>query len=212
VKHRATLTTDTIETFQYPAFVPLVSDAFETLKCLPQGFLIQRCLFILNQGEHPPFIYLLRGGLVKLVYLNPDGRETMLGLRATGWYAGAASSLTHTVSTYSVKTITPCLFSKIAASDFSLRLAQSARLTRHFVNSLCKELSCQTAEAERKNDSAENRLEQLMAERNIEHGDIRTLDPLPMLKQKELAHLLSITPEHLSRVLHKIQTPPACRL
>jgi CRP-like cAMP-binding protein len=109
----------------------------------------------------------------------------------------------HTASLYSVKTVTPCVFSMIAAEEFSTKLMQSARMMRHFMDTLCNELISQSAEAQLRLISAEQRLAQFMAERYIQNSQWQTLDPLPMLKQMELAQLLAITPEHLSRLLRK---------
>ena len=56
-----------------------------------------------------------------------------------------------------------------------------------------------------KSSSAEQRLAQFMSERNNPYPHLKTLDPLPLLKQMELAQLLAITPEHLSRLLHRAE-------
>jgi CRP-like cAMP-binding protein len=187
----------------FPAFAPVVSDAFELLKGLPDGVEIVSGETILEQSREPTSIYLLRKGLVKLVSLTPEGREMVLGLRATGWYAGAVSALTHSPIIYSVKTVTPCIVSIIPASEFPMRLMQSARMSRHFTDTLCNEINAHSAEARIKSGSAEQRLAQFMLERDIQHSQVKTLDTLPHLKQLELAQLLAITPEHLSRLLHK---------
>ncbi len=207
MKWKPALASELLANVHFPAFAPIVSDAFEHLKCLPQGIGVATGVFVVEQGLHPSAIYLLRQGLVKLVCTAPDGRETMLGLRAAGWYAGAVSSLMRTPSLYSVKTVTPCVFSMIAADEFSNKLTQSARLTRHFMDTLCNELISQSAEAQLRLTSAEQRLAHFMAERYLENPQVPTLDPLPMLKQMEVAQLLAITPEHLSRLLHKTMSP-----
>jgi CRP-like cAMP-binding protein len=203
VKLKRTSAIASFSTPDFPAFAPIVSDAFEHLKCLPQGTSVAKGVFVVEQGVSPSAVYLLREGLVKLVYIAPDGRETILGLRAAGWYAGAVASLMHAPSHYSIKTVTPCVFSIIAADEFSPKLMQSARLMRHFMDTLCNELISQSAEAQLRLISAEKRLAHFMAERYIQNPQWHTLDPLPLLKQMELAQLLAITPEHLSRLLHK---------
>jgi CRP-like cAMP-binding protein len=188
---------------QFPAYAPVISEAFETFQGLPRGTPIATGEVIVDQGQAPSSVYLLREGLVKLVHVNLDGRETMLGLRAAGWYAGAVSSLMHMPSTYSVKTVTSCVFSIIAAEDFSMKLSRSARMSRHFMDTLCNELISQSVEAQFRQNSAEQRLAQFIGERDIQHQQLRTMDPLPLLKQMELAQLLAITPEHLSRLLRR---------
>jgi CRP-like cAMP-binding protein len=203
VKWKPNVTSHSVPSCQFPAYAPVVSGAFETFQSLPTGTAIAIGALIVDQGQPPSSVYLLRQGLVKLVHVNAEGRETMLGLRAAGWYAGAVSALMRTPSTYSVKTVTPCLFSIIAAEDFSMKLSRSARMSRHFMDTLCNELISQSVEAQFRQNSAEQRLAQFIAERDIQHEQLRTLDPLPLLKQMELAQLLAITPEHLSRLLRR---------
>jgi hypothetical protein len=71
------------------------------------------------------------------------------------------------------------------------------------MDTLCNELISQSVEAQFRQNSAEQRLAQFIAERYIQHEQLRTMDPLPLLKQMELAQLLAITPEHLSRLLRR---------
>jgi CRP-like cAMP-binding protein len=187
----------------FPAFAPIVSDAFEHLKGLPPQIEVGSGSFLLEQGSRPTFVYLLRQGLVKLTNIASDGRETMLGLRSAGWYPGGVSALMLTPNLYSVKTLSPCVISRIPAEEFSLRLAQSARMMRHFLATLCNELITQSAEAQAMAEPAEERLAHFMRERNAHNPNFKTVDVLPHLKQMELAQLLAVTPEHLSRLLRK---------
>lgn len=190
----------------FPAFAPTVSDEFDRLKGLPDEKTVPSGTVLLEQGAEPTSVFLLCQGLVKLTSLSPQGRESVLGLRSAGWYAGAVSVLVHRPNVYSVKTVTECVISRIPAHEFHLWLMRSARMARHFTQTLCNELLSQSAEAQIRGGSAEERLSHFMSERNSRHGDIKTMDPLPMLKQMELAQLLAITPEHLSRLLRR--TPP----
>jgi CRP-like cAMP-binding protein len=205
---RPLLVSDESNTMSFPAFAPIVSDAFEHFKDLPaeERYGVGRSL--IKQGSLVDSVCLLRGGLVKLVYGTPDGRETTLGLRSSGWCAGAVWVLTNRPSVYSVVAVTPCTVSVISAADFSLRLMQSSKLMRHFISTLCNEsISQASSQAQIMGWPAEERLRRFMRERNTVHLRLKTMDPLPMLKQMELAQLLSITPEHLSRLMRK--TPMA---
>jgi CRP-like cAMP-binding protein len=188
---------------QFPAFAPLVSDAFEHLKGLPPQTEVGAGTLLLEQGANPTFVYLLRQGVVKLTNIASDGKEIMLGLRSAGWYPGGVGALTHTPNSYSVRTLSACTISRIPAEEFSLQLSQSARMMRHFLATLCNELITQSAEAQAMAETAEERLAHFMRERKARHPQLRTMDVLPHLKQMELAQLLAVTPEHLSRLLRK---------
>jgi CRP-like cAMP-binding protein len=188
----------------FPAFAPILSDAFEHFTDLPEPTSIDPGTLLLEQGELCKTVWLIRDGLVRLTYVSPDGRETTLGLRAAGWFGGAACLVMNTPNVCAVKAVTPCIVSRIPAQDFSRRLAQNARLMRHFTSVLCLELIAQTtAQVSIMSDTAGQRLDSFMRERNAKHPQIKTLDALPLLKQMELAQLLSITPEHLSRLLRR---------
>lgn len=188
----------------FPAFAPLISDAFEHIKNLPPRTEIASGNALLRQGEPCDAVYLILGGLVKLVSTNPEGRDATLGLRASGWYSGASFALTRTTSVYSVVTLSTCDVIRVPADQFASLLMQSSKLMRHFTVTLCNELISQSAaQAEVMTSSAEERLATFMRERAMDGPQCKVLDALPFLRQGELAKLLSISPEHLSRLLHK---------
>ncbi len=197
------------ETFQhsFPAFAPTVSDEFDHLKGLPTEKTVPSGTVLVEQGLHPTSVFLLSQGLVKLTSVSAQGRESVIGLRSSGWYVGAVSALAHRPNVYSVKAITECVVTRLTAEEFSLWLMRSARMARHFTQTLCNELMSQSSEAQLRGGSAEERLDQFMRERTTRHTNLKTLDPLPMLKQMELAQLLAITPEHLSRLLRRSVVP-----
>jgi CRP/FNR family transcriptional regulator len=184
-----------------------VSDEFDRIKGLPKPEVIPGGVALQEQGLQPVSVFLLCQGLVKLTSISPQGRESVLGLRSAGWYAGAVPSLARTCNVYTVMTVTECVISRIPADEFHLWLMRSAKMARHFTQTLCNELLAQSAEAQARGGSAQERLALFMRERTSAHPGLKTLDPLPLLKQMELAQLLAITPEHLSRLLHKIPPP-----
>lgn len=201
--HSATNEASPVQEHTFPAFAPTVSDEFDRLKGLPEEKTVPSGTLLIDQGSEPGSVFLLCQGLVKLTSVSPLGRESVLGLRSAGWYAGAVSALVHRANVYSVKTVTECVVSRIPADEFHLWLMRSAKMARHFTQTLCNELLSQSAEAQVRGGSAEERLSHFMAERHTHHPNLKTLDPLPMLKQMELAQLLAITPEHLSRLLRR---------
>jgi CRP-like cAMP-binding protein len=187
-----------------PIFAPIVSDGFTRLANLPEGTTVAAGTTLIHQSKRCAHVTLLLDGLVKLVSVSGDGKQVTLGLRTTGWYAGASAVLMDTVSVYSVVAVTPCKVVQIPAADFYLRLIQSARMMRHFVSALSSEMILMSsAQAYMMLGTAEDRLTQFMNERHRSSSNWQVLDTLPLLKQSELAQLLAISPEHLSRLLHK---------
>jgi CRP-like cAMP-binding protein len=187
-----------------PVFSPIVSDGFTRFPNLPEGTRIPSGSILVEQSKKCTHVSLLLEGLVKLVSINGEGKQVTLGLRSSGWYAGAAAVLMDGASVYSIVAVTPCTVVKIPADNFYFRLIQSARMMRHFISAISNEMmSISLAQAHIMSGSAEERLAQFMSERQSHSSSRRVLDTLPLLKQSELAQLLAISPEHLSRLLHK---------
>lgn len=195
---------DSLNDASFPAFAPLVSDAFEHIKNLPPSTDVEAGCTLLCQSEPCESVHLILSGLVKLVSTHADGRDATLGLRASGWYSGASFALMRVPSIYSVVTMTPCSVIKVPAEQFSSLLMQSSKLMRHFTATVCSELITQSAaQVEVMTSSAEERLATFMRERAHDDPKCKVLDTLPYLRKGELAKLLSISPEHLSRLLHR---------
>jgi CRP-like cAMP-binding protein len=190
---------------EYPRFAPISSEAFNSFTDLPARSEVSSGTVLIEQGATPKNVLLVFDGLVRLDYLNPDGSESMLGLRTSGWYAGAAPVMTRVPSVYSVTTVGSCSIAAIPAEDFWAKLMQNTRFLSHFISTLCRELTSQGGmQAQLMSSNAEDRLACFLREREVKHLQWTTFDPLPLLKQMELAQLLAIKPETLSRIIHKL--------
>jgi CRP-like cAMP-binding protein len=188
----------------YPGFAPVVSDALEHLKDLAPAVRFEAGQTILEQGSEVKSVWLIRSGLVKLKYGSQTGRDCTLGLRSAGWCAGGVWVHMNRPSVYAVTAVTAGTASCIPASEFASRLLQSSKLMRHFLQNLCQEaMSHAISQAQIMSWSAEERLQQCVIERDTSDLNVKTLDILPLLTQGELAHLLSVTPEHLCRLMRK---------
>lgn len=195
---------ETWTTESVPVFSPMISDGFARLSNLPDGTPVAPGTTLVHQSQRCAHVTLLLDGVVKLISVNGEGKQVTIGLRASGWYAGAAAVLMDTVSVYSVVAVTRCTVVQISAQDFYLRLIQSARMMRHFISAISSEMiSISSAQVHMMGGSAEERLAQFLSERQGSNSNWRVLDTLPLLKQSELAQLLAISPEHLSRLLHR---------
>jgi CRP-like cAMP-binding protein len=184
-----------------PVFAP-VADRDTATKTHVSTFLeINAGGKLIEQWKKSDHVYLIRGGVVKLVCTIDNGSQVSLGLRSTGWYAGAASVLLGISDFYSVIAVTDCTVTQIPARDLFAYATKNVKKLNHFMKSLCLDSILQAKlHAEISASSVAERLDHLMQERAaIDPQWLRT-DPLPLLKQGELAQLLSCTPEHLSRL------------
>ncbi|MFT4112311.1 MAG: Crp/Fnr family transcriptional regulator [Silvibacterium sp.] len=162
---------------------------------------------LIQQGRTVASVYLVRRGLVKLVYLSESGEEITLGLRSVGWWGGAVAAMLDSFSACSVQAVGECEVIRISGRDFRERLKSNPSMMGHFLKALCNENASQTeAQARVMSGTAAERLTIFMRERQKKNPRWQTIDPLPMLKQMELAQLLSITPEHLSRLLSRMRS------
>jgi CRP-like cAMP-binding protein len=187
-----------------PAFSPNLLDGANYIPDLPEGELISSGTSLVKQNEHPTVVHLVRSGIFKLSYLNEHGQEFLLGLRSEGWWMNSMQVLLNVPSLVSVEAKTSCVVSSFSADDFSQRISKNPRMMRHFLSSLCREVVVQTQlQIMLLSASAETRLRHMLDEH--EHSVWKTLDPTAIMCQGEIAKLLAITPEHLSRILHRQQ-------
>jgi CRP-like cAMP-binding protein len=185
-----------------PAFCPTVQEGAELITDLPAAQQLAAGTVIAKQDQEASHVRLIRSGMVKLTYLNSDGQEFILGLRAEGWWMGAAQVLLGIPHLFSVRAMTPCSVSSVPADDFSQQLMKNPRMLRHYLSSACREKVTQTKlHIMLLSSNAERRLRYMQDEQD--NSVWKTLDPTSIMRQADVARLLAITPEHLSRVLHK---------
>jgi CRP-like cAMP-binding protein len=184
-----------------PAFAPLAERVTEATGNTPPPLALRPGVRLIEQWRKCDHVYLISDGLVKLTYASQNGSQVTLGLRSSGWYAGATSVLLKIPSVYSAITVSDCTVSKIPADQFFYWATHDVKTLRHFLKSMCLDSTSQSRlHAEIQSSSAAERLEHFMQERTTTDPHWQTMDALPLLKQGELAQLLSVTPEHLSRL------------
>jgi CRP-like cAMP-binding protein len=188
-----------------PVFAPAISEGFDHFPDLPPTVDIPQSTCLNHQGSVPAYVYLVSSGFLKLTSDRDCGQQTALGLRTTGWYVGGTSVFLNSPLTYSVTTLTACKVSRVSRLEFGSRLRQDAAMMKHFVSSVCSEINTQSAgQTIIRSKSAEQRLAQLISECSaIATVERERTALLQLLKQLELAQLISVSPEYLSRLLRR---------
>lgn len=164
---------------------------------------------LFQQGSSARSVYVIDFGLVKLVRVNRDGHEMIFGLPSSGWLLGATEAVLKKSHPFTAATLTFCYLHQIPVEDFLGRLKKNAQLSWYVHEALCREAFDQVASVEElRCSTARRRLErllrQLIAALKPDHAGTGIRLKLP-LKHWEIAELIAVTPEHLSRIFKQMQ-------
>ena len=175
----------------------------------------QAKVVLFEQGALPTAVFLEDRGLIKLTRLSEEGSEVIVGLRSAGAILGAASAIAQERHPLSALTITACMLRRVDLRVF-LNLARTdAEMSWYLHKMQSLEVHAHSRQlVEYRCLSARQRLEKLIwqvfcasAASNLEKPvEIR----LP-LKRWEVAQLIGVTPEHLSRVMKELETESIVR-
>lgn len=153
-------------------------------------------------------VYLVEHGVVKLVRVAPNGHHVIIGLRRRRWMIGAPSVFLEKPYSFTGITLVPSSLRGIPAKDFLNLAKANNELYWHLLQMLSREIFNQMKKVESISCmSAQERLEQFLCDMINELNPVGA-GPVSVslpLNNQELAQLLAITPEHLCRVLKKME-------
>lgn len=168
---------------------------------------------LFSQGAHPTDVYFIHSGIMKLTRLESNGQEILVDLRFPGSLVGSAAAIREKPHAFAAVTVTRCALTRLNAREFLSLLATNVNLAAHVREILSDEVLDHVARISQLTClSARQRLEQLLwrfceqlpANRRNPQCDSTFKLQLP-LKQYEIAHLLSITPTYLCRLLNALE-------
>lgn len=164
---------------------------------------------LFRQGSTPREVYLVEKGLVKLTHTDEEGQEMIVGLRFPGSMLGAASAIVQRPHPMSVITLMACLLRRIPLNRFLDLARTDSRLSWYLHRVHSREVYEQPGQlAEMRCLTARQRLEQLvwqmMSAAAPANGNKQIRLNLP-LRYWEIAQLIGVTPEHLSRQLKQLR-------
>jgi CRP/FNR family transcriptional regulator len=193
------------ETAVRSSFLPKVK-VFELLPP-SQQYPVKRALF--RQGAEVENLYFIETGLVKLVRSEENGSEMIVNVRNPGWLLGSAAAILGQRFPTTAVTLTPCLLRRLPVKDFHQLMKTNHDFSWyvHCVHS--RDILEQTIRlSELGNLSARQRLEHLLWEliSALDLRDPRQSERIQLpLKHSEIAQLIAVTPEHVSRVLKQME-------
>jgi len=164
---------------------------------------------IFQQDTAADNVYFIERGLVKLSCLESGGRLVIICLRRRHWILGAPAAILEKPYAYTATAVTPCSLLAISVKNF-LSLVEN---NREFYWQLFRMLSKEIYNHGTKVMAlglmpAKERLKKILYEMILEQESTISQRQihvhLPLL-HKELARLIAITPEHLSRLLREME-------
>jgi len=172
-----------------------------------QEFPASTALFL--QGDQPREVFYIEQGMAKLIYLSESGQEFAVGLQSQDSLLGAASVIIQEPYPFTAITITGCALRRIPA-DLFLHLAKTDEqfcwylheVHSHEVHRQVSQLAALKYMSARQR--FENLLLQFLSSIPIHEKQTSMRIRLP-LKHWEIAQLIGIRPEYLSRILQQIK-------
>jgi CRP-like cAMP-binding protein len=146
---------------------------------------------------------------VKLTRAEPDGKQVIVALRHAGWLLGASSLLLGTRYAATAETLTRCKLCFIPPEMMTQAMDTDARFSRWISTIFGREVhSGLLSISERSCLSGRQRLEKFFRElAQAQSGpDLKRPTKIQMvLKNWEVAQLLALTPQHLSRLIKELE-------
>jgi CRP-like cAMP-binding protein len=188
-----------------PAYGPLGVSSETAIAELPSARRFDRGTQLTLQGTQLDEVYWIESGVVKQVCFHLNGQEMIIGLRTKGWIIGAVPLLSGALTRCTAITVTTCSLRPISRQQFEDLYSVNLNFTRHVGVMLAAELGARmSANIELRHSPARQRLEHFLkecaapAENRVPNEEFR-------LKQTEIAQILSVTPEHLSRLYNQME-------
>jgi len=164
---------------------------------------------IMQQDRPAKGVYFIEYGLVKMSRLE-TGREVIAGLRRRNWILGAPAVLLGKKYSFTGTALVDCKIRHISPERFLNLIETNREFSRHMLRMFSQEiynygktfcnLCCLPAI-----DRLKRLLCEIMLEINQTSVHEKQVELNFPLKHKELAQMIAVTPEHLSRLLKQLE-------
>jgi CRP/FNR family transcriptional regulator len=162
----------------------------------------------LRQGDPSGEVFLVHGGLVKLLRSHPNGEKRILGLRAAGWLIGAAAAVLQRPHAVTAVTVSSCRLACVGAEEFRRLVKTDPLLSWRLHEMHSREVYDERVEAaELTAASARERLWHFLrglAPATVAEGNGAEVRVEVPLRQWEMAQLIGVTPSYLCQLLGEL--------
>ncbi len=171
---------------------------------------------IINQETPATAVYFVERGLLKLSRIDSSGREVIAGLRRRHWLVGAPAVLLRKQYSFNVTTLVACRLRCISAEKFLHLVETDTDFARELLTMLSQELFIQGKKFAnlgclRAKDRLKRLLYEIITEMDLSAGPAQEIKLEVPLKHREMAQMIAVTPEHLSRLLKALEQEGAIK-
>lgn len=170
---------------------------------------------LFEQGFAAGDVYFIEAGLVKLTAIGEAGQELIVGLRPAGRTLGACSVILKKAHPNSAVTLTRCELRRLPGEALLYFLRNDVVFSRYVHQENSREVYDHVAQLVGLGClSARCRLERLLIEMVPRPGTGSPKEEIHLqllVKHWEIAQLIAITPQHLSRVLKAMEADGVIR-
>lgn len=164
---------------------------------------------LFQQGGRAGMVYFLKSGLVKLMRVEEDGQQMIVGLRSSGWLLGADSALLQAPHPVTAVALTRCDLRCLAAADFCRLLHENPRLSWQVHQLQSREVYSQVRQLAGLGClSARHRLEQFLwdlAGSLAPAAPAREIRLQVPLRDWEVAQMIAVTSSYVCRLLKELE-------
>jgi CRP/FNR family transcriptional regulator, cyclic AMP receptor protein len=162
---------------------------------------------ILMEDESKNFMYVIFSGKIKVVRINPDGKEQILVIRKRGDFFGEMTLLDGKSQPATIVAMEDAVVGLIVKSDFEQYFMKDATVLKQIVSLLCERLRESWAMLRLLAlPNAESRVRAVLAHIGSIYGikDIRGIIIPFKITHKEIADFSALTRETVSRLLARL--------
>jgi CRP-like cAMP-binding protein len=162
---------------------------------------------LFQQGDRVEYVYLLIRGTIKFSFVYGSGHEVISLMRSDACALGADAALLGVPSLVAATTLCQCKIRSIPAEPIRKMLRNDADLSFHMSRLMAFEsLNHTMAIINSSSGNARDRLINFLRQQQAGVGKASDAAPASatILRKHEIAKLLAITPEHLSRIVKRL--------
>jgi CRP/FNR family transcriptional regulator len=190
-----------------PLFSCLLPDERSKLSQIITEKHFKRNSIILMEDDSKNFMYIIFSGKIKVVRVNPDGKEQILVIRKRGNFFGEMTLLDGKSQPASVVAMDDTVVGLIAKSDFEEYFMKDTNILKEIISMLCERLRESWVMLRLLSlPDAETRVRAVLAHISSIYGikDVRgTIIPFKLTHQ-EIADFAALTRETVSRLLARL--------